>query len=307
MRGRWRFGTHWWTRVNAPLLAAAGATLVCLLVYAGHRASFWQVPGLDAAENASIDARFRLRGVRELVDDRIVIVGIDDRTRREAPELVQTRRGWAALIDELAAMSPRVIGIDAFFATPEVNLSPETVERVRGAAASLAAEAQPSAAAAEAATALAAVVEETRGDEILAESVAAAGVVYLGFAFHLAGREDDVSGVAGEPEGLARARYAEAVAVQAPASRRPARAESVDVSMPSIAGGEGGAGFVNVQRDEDGHTRRASGQHLGEVGDRCQLELFERDRAGDGAALALALCLPGGGNDHLIEVDDGGA
>lgn len=193
----------------------------------------------------------RLGGARAPADDRIVIVGLDDRTHAEAPDLFQTRRGLARLIEAVAAARPRVMGLDLFFANPELRLDSRVVAQVEDALAGLASEAAPSPAAIAARAALSAVLEELRGDAVLAEAVRKARLV-LAFLLHL-----DESGARGPaPPGLSLARLSEAVVTEQPAGRRPARASSATISMPSIATAAGGAGFVNVAPDDDGALRR---------------------------------------------------
>ena len=122
---------------DAAECAAGGvclAALLCAGLYAAHLARWVTLPGLDAWEAATEDARARLAGAREPLDDRIVIVGLDDRTHREAPDLFQKRRGVARLLDAVAAQKPAVIGLDMFFAQPELQLDPAVVEQVRGGA-----------------------------------------------------------------------------------------------------------------------------------------------------------------------------
>jgi CHASE2 domain-containing sensor protein len=176
VRGR-RLIVGKWRTLNAPLLASALATLLCVALHALHLARWITLPGLDAWEATTEDARTRLGGTRAPADDRIVIVGLDDRTHREAPELFQTRRGLARLIDAVAAHEPRVVGLDLFFAQPELRLDPRVVAQVEDALARLAAASTaspPSPAARAAQAALAAVLEELRGDTVLADAVAGA-------------------------------------------------------------------------------------------------------------------------------------
>jgi adenylate cyclase len=214
-----------------------------------------EVPGLDQAERASVDARFRLRGPRS-ADPRIVVVGIDDRTRQAAPDLIQTRRGWAHLIDALARYQPKVIALDLFYSSPERLLRPELADRVRAADRALRESVEPlPAAAQEAAAALAAVVDELRGDEVLAQAIGRAGVVYLGASFRLIERSRDLPDeppVA--PAGLERARHGEVVA--AGGGLTPPSAYRVDATAPAIARGAAGAGAVNTYADPDGVVRR---------------------------------------------------
>ncbi|HUS63162.1 MAG TPA: CHASE2 domain-containing protein, partial [Kofleriaceae bacterium] len=166
-------------RINAPLVASSAAALLCVALYAGHLARVTPLPGLDDWEASAEDTRARVGGTRRPADDRIVVVALDDRTRAEAPEVFQTRRGHARLLDAVAAQHPRAIGVDVFFAYPEIQLEDGVVEKVSAALAALDAEEAggrtPAARAARAA--LAAVMDETRGDAVLAEAVARAGAV----------------------------------------------------------------------------------------------------------------------------------
>ncbi len=237
------------------MLTAVVATLLCLGAYVGH-GRYWRVPGLDRLERASLDARFRLRGPR-VPDPRIVIVGVDDNTRRDAPDVIQTRRGWARLVDALATYQPKVIALDLFFSSPEIILDDELAAHVRKASAALAAEAQPLApAVADARDVLAAVGDELRGDELRAAAIARAKVIYLGVNFRLIDRASELPKTPPpEPPGLERARHGEVVAQ---ASAAPPRAAfSVNVTMPAIGAGAIGAGAVNVIIDDDGTARRS--------------------------------------------------
>jgi CHASE2 domain-containing sensor protein len=168
-------------RLNAPLIAAVLATLLCLGVYWGHRTGAFRVPLLDRLDLDAIDAMFQIRGARAPADDRIVIVGLDERTRREAPRLFQLREEQAKLIDAIAALQPAAIGIDVLYSSPEINLPGAVVEEVRRAADALVAKLElktPQEAAAEAA--LRSVIDAVSGDEKLAAAVARAGNVRLG-------------------------------------------------------------------------------------------------------------------------------
>ena len=246
-------------RVNAPLVASSAAALLCALLYAGHLARVTPLPGLDDWEAATEDVRARVGGTRRPADDRIVVVALDDRTRAEVPEVFQTRRGHARLLDAVAAQRPRAIGVDVFFAYPEIQLDDGVVEKVSAALAMLDAEEDggrtPAARVARAA--LAAVMDQTRGDVVLAEAVARAGaVLHLALLFHLGTDDAPRRGRPPEPVGLSRARLAEAIVADTAAGRHPPRAASATVSMPLIAEGARAAGFVNVTPDADGTVRR---------------------------------------------------
>ncbi|HKE15772.1 MAG TPA: adenylate/guanylate cyclase domain-containing protein, partial [Kofleriaceae bacterium] len=246
------------------------------------------LPGLDAWEAATEDARARLAGARAPADDRIVIVGLDDRTHREMPDLFQTRRGVARLLDAVAAQRPAVVGLDMFFASPEERLDPAVVAKVDQALAALAAEAAPSPAAQAAGGALAAVKDELRGDELLAAAVARAAHLHLAFLLHL--DEEAPRRRIAPPAGIARARLGEAVITDQPTGRRPARAAAVTASLPAIGGGAAGAGFVNITPDPDGGLRRVP--LVIEYGGACYAAF----------GLAIALAASGSGADDVTYV-----
>lgn len=263
MPGRRRIALTWATRLNAPLLASGLATLVCALLYAAHLARWLSLPGLDAWEETTEDARARLVGARSPSDDRIVIVGLDDRTHAQAPELFQTRRGLARLLTAVAAERPALIGLDLFFAQPEIRLDRRVVSLVEDALARIGAvmsersaplPSSLSSAVGAARSALTAVLEELRGDDVLARAVGSAAPLHLAFLLHL--DEDAPRGSRPAPAGLERARLGEAVVIDQPLGRRPARAAAATVSLPAIASAAAGAGFVNITPDGDGAVRR---------------------------------------------------
>ena len=244
-----------WSRRNAPLIAAIGAAGLCTALYAGHLSRAVTLPGIDGWEDSLENARVRIAGTRAPADDRIVIVALDDDTRRTAPQVFQTRRGLAELFDAIASAQPRVIGLDLFFAQDELQLEARVLAQVKAALKRV--EAEPPAAGtalASAREALDAVVEETRGDDRLAETIARAGRVYLGFLFVF----DGAAAPAGAPErpGLARARVAEVVTAARSPGRHPERAGAVIASLEKFARGAAGGGFVNVDPDPDGTVRR---------------------------------------------------
>ena len=249
-----------WSRVNAPLAAAAAATLACTLLAFLHESGRVDLPGLRAIEEDTVDARFVVRGPRTPKGDDIAIVGFDDALRTSAPDVFQKRAGWGRFLDALAAYEPRVVAIDAFFASPEIPLPPGVVEQVRSARAGLGdAETARSPAVAAAGQALQAVIEATRGDDDLAAALGRAGNVLLGSLFFLEGGEAaPLAPGSPEPPGLAGARYEEAVVLERPLLQRPPRAErSVYSSLELLARAAAGSGFVNVAKDEDGKVRRA--------------------------------------------------
>ncbi len=246
----------WFRRINAPLWAALVSTILCALLYTVHRAGILEVPGLTSWEQRSIDIRFQVRGPAPLKDDRVIIVALDNATRQGMPSLWQNRRGFAELIRKISASSPRAFGIDAFFAAPEINLSPRTVTEVRRARAELAAQTEPlSAAAAVASSALEKVDEETRGDALLADAVRDSEPLVLALLFYLGGSPLPP----GSPErpGAEHGRIDESVFLDQPIGQRPPRASGAVVPLPAIGEQTKHMGHVNVRHDSDGMVREA--------------------------------------------------
>jgi adenylate cyclase len=239
---------NWRASRNVPLVTAVGATLVAVALVAVD--AWVTVPGLADLEGFTVDARFRARGPREPATDRIVIVGLDDKTRDEASDVFQTRRGWARLIDALAGYDPKLVALDLFFSTPEVILPDALASRVDELDRRLPPGVDGDYAAAR--EAIAQVADELRGDAKLAAAVARAKRVYLGANFLLG------NGVASAPEpvGLEPARHGEVADAGGGGQRRPASADRVVFTLPAIAKGAVGAGAVNAYRDADGVVRR---------------------------------------------------
>jgi adenylate cyclase len=231
------------------------ATLLCTLLYLGHRGHQWTLPAVDAWERSTIDMRFNLRGPRDRLDDRVVIVGLDNETRRHAPEAWQTRRGFATLIRKLTEAQPRAIGIDAFFASPEINLSASTIAVVQEARAQLSTEESPSPGLVAAREALQLVITETSGDDLLADAVASSKMLVLASLFYLDG-EPYPPGTAEAP-GLDKGRFDESVHLPQPPGKRAPRASGDVAPLEKIGAVVSHMGHVNVDHDLDGAVRQA--------------------------------------------------
>ncbi len=216
-------------------------------------------PLLQRMEAWSLDARFRLRGPRKPKDNRIVIIGLDDRVRAEIPKLNQERRVWARFIDRVAAAHPRAIGIDYIFDTPEEVLPPDLVKRLRSAHRSLTQlekQEELSAGVRAVITALRglteALLERTRGDERMGAAFARARNVVPAVLFHFEGGRHEV-----RTGHIGRAAYAETVLPKGLAKRRlPPRAVGVSGITSSLERHVAAAGFVNNIVEDDGATRR---------------------------------------------------
>ncbi|HET9991430.1 MAG TPA: adenylate/guanylate cyclase domain-containing protein [Kofleriaceae bacterium] len=227
---------------NAPLLVAMIAATVAILIVALH-VYLAPLAGLNALEDLTIDARFHLRGPRPAASDRVVIIGIDDETRARFPELMQTRRGYAALVRALTKYDVKVIAFDLFFSAPETLLSTQTTTEVR--ALDLSTSTDPLA------PILRKVAGELRGDDDLAAAIAESHRVFLGAFFR-----PGTGASAPEPSQLKPARFGETADSNGGGNRRPIHATSVDFTLDSIARGAIGAGAINDFRDRDGVRRR---------------------------------------------------
>ncbi len=236
---------------NVPLWTAIAATLVACIVSVVHVRGKG-LPGLAGLEGLAIDMRFKMRGPREPSTDRIVIVGIDDETHGRG--LTQTRRGYAQIVDAIAACKPKLMALDFFFQAPEELLPPELMADVKTLDERMRAEDMTGSTAELAMrSVLAKVAEELRGDDKLAIAIAKAKTVVLGAYFF----EGDAAGAAVEPPGLKTARLGQvADGGGGDPVLRPIQSRSVQFTRPEIAKGAVGAGAVNDLRDSDGVRRR---------------------------------------------------
>ena len=248
---------------NVALMVAAAVATLCTGLAALQIRGDLDIPAMDALELDTVDARFIARGARPASGD-IVILGLDDALRARYPDVMQKRAGWAKLLGALAAAKPRVVAIDAFFASPEIVLRDDVVAQVRSAAQGLerAARTPPADAAL---AALRAVDAETRGYQALAAALRLLPATALGVLFFFPDPElagDDPSNQpatasTNEPIGLGGARYDEAVLLERPPSLRPPQAVAgVVTALPMLATATTGAGALNIDRDIDGKVRR---------------------------------------------------
>jgi len=227
---------------NAPLLVAIAAASVALAVIALHL-FIAPLPGLNTLEELTIDARFHLRGPRAVATDRVVIIGIDDDTRARYPELMQTRRGYAALVRALTKYDVKVIAFDLFFSAPETLLSTDLTREVR--ALDLTTSEDPLA------PILRKVAAELRGDDELTAAIRDAHRVFLGAFFRPGSGASEA-----EPALLKAARFSQSADSNGGTTLRPIHAIGVDFTLPALAAGAIGAGAVNDFRDRDGVRRR---------------------------------------------------
>ena len=123
---RWSRWSRWLGRFSARQIDLALAVLVTLaglvlFAFAGiggsTRAGFLF---LQNVEQRSLDMRFAARGQRPH-DERIVIVGIDEKTLQNVGAFPLPRTSYAQLVKQLTAGGAGVIAFDATFPTPENN------------------------------------------------------------------------------------------------------------------------------------------------------------------------------------------
>ncbi|ATX80053.1 adenylate cyclase [Mariprofundus aestuarium] len=84
---------------------------------------------VDYLESKTFDIRTLLRGERSVRPD-IAIVAIDDKTLEQLDLNIWTREYMAALVDKLALMQPKVIGIDYLYQLPEMNKGLQSVREL---------------------------------------------------------------------------------------------------------------------------------------------------------------------------------
>ena len=114
-------------RLLPLLLVAIVAAAVGLVVQ--------KTDALNALEQQSVDARFDLRGERQLHPD-VVIVGIDDATVEDYGEFPFDRRHHARVIRQLTRAGAAAIAYDVQFTAPSRSAAADNalIEAVRAAA-----------------------------------------------------------------------------------------------------------------------------------------------------------------------------
>lgn len=156
----------------------AVVTLLGLAVYAnmvtGGVHFYTLFSFLNNVEQRTLDMRFRARGKRP-VDDRIVIVGIDEKTLQKVGAWPIPRNAYAKLIDQLSAGGAKIVSFDVTFPTPEKNSAVDALKKLEADLGT---------------TAPATVIDKIRAieatsdnDQILADSMKKANNVILGHVF----------------------------------------------------------------------------------------------------------------------------
>src|SRR4029077_4650522 len=112
----------------AIAITLAGLTLFALSGLQGNSQA--GLAFLQSVEQSSLDLRFEMRGQRPH-DDRIVIVGIDEKTLQAISSFPLPRNNYARLVNQLSSGGARVIAFDVTFPDPESNSAQQALERLK--------------------------------------------------------------------------------------------------------------------------------------------------------------------------------
>jgi adenylate cyclase len=261
---RWREWLRNRSLPKADLALAVAVTLAGLGLFATSfradtRAGF---AFLESVELSSLDMRFGMRGQRAH-DDRIVVVGIDERTLQEIGSFPLPRKTYATLVDRLSAGGARVVAFDATFPTPETNGGKEVLERLQS-------ELGPSAPAS-VVTKIKELESSADPDASFADSMKRAGNVILGHLFL-----DPASAKNADPKleedyfNIVWAKnYPQIVPVRAKDGHKfdmgqawidggGRVAAGAEADITQLADAAASYGFIDINQDPDGTLRRAS-------------------------------------------------
>ena len=112
----------------AIAITLAGLTLFALSGLQGNSQA--GLAFLQSIEQSSLDLRFEMRG-RRPHDDRIVIIGIDEKTLQAIGSFPLPRNNYARLVNQLSSGGARVIAFDVTFPDPESNSAQQALERLK--------------------------------------------------------------------------------------------------------------------------------------------------------------------------------
>jgi adenylate cyclase len=223
-----------------PVAGGLAVTLVLAGAVALHRRDVVPLQFLERLERAGLDRLFQLRGPIAPGPE-TVVVAYDDATLARDATLFEHRAGWARVIRAAKAAGAKVIGVDAFFATPERMLPVELEEAVRQYFA-----AAPAAASEPAGLLLERIRDAMQGDAALAAALGEAGNVVL--SLHL-----DATAPDEEPaQSLSRGKYGQSVVGGAPLRRSGV----ISASLAVLNDQARALGSVTVDEDDTSTTRR---------------------------------------------------
>ena len=131
--------SRWWARILRASFLRVDLVLGLVVTFAGL--ALFSFVGINDTSHAgfafvqnieqrSLDLRFGLRGARPH-DNRIVIVGIDERTLQKIGSFPFPRDSYALLVNRLTADGARVIAFDVTFPTPETNSAAGALDRLQ--------------------------------------------------------------------------------------------------------------------------------------------------------------------------------
>lgn len=123
-----RFSSRQGDLALAVVVTLAGLVLFAFAGIGGNtHAGFLFV---QSVEQRSLDMRFAARGQRPH-DERIVIVGIDEKTLQNVGAFPLPRTSYATLVSRLSAGGAAVIAFDATFPTPESNSAEQALSQLQ--------------------------------------------------------------------------------------------------------------------------------------------------------------------------------
>jgi adenylate cyclase len=223
---------------SAPL-----AGLLVAVVFASfglaHRSGWVGARTWARADLALLDLGLQARGPRPAGPD-VVVVAVDDRSTREAPELIERRTGTARLVRAIHAAGAKVVALDFFLTDEEQLLSVDLTSDIR--AWTDAPEPETPAAATEL---LGRVRQETSGDAELEAALKEAGAI---LAVHVG----EVGGTDARERSLARGTYGQVV----PGGALPAEGDFVLASLARFNAVASRLGAITVREDTSGVVRR---------------------------------------------------
>jgi adenylate cyclase len=273
-RERWQYALDKLGRLSGKhvdIALAVVVTLLAIAVYvftASGKSNFALFSFLNNVEQRSLDARFRMRGHRP-IDDRIVIVGVDEKTLQKVGAWPIPRNAYAKLVDVLKANGASIVAFDITFPTPEKNSAVEALQRLQSELGS---------------TAPGAVIDKIReiqrtsdNDAIFAASMKRANNVILGHVFLFEERAKAVDDKAAEnyfnilwgkpfPQVIKSPERAnfdlgtvwqENTLTQGSRSSSFGVAQGIEANIALLAESARSYGFFNYVPDSDGTIRRA--------------------------------------------------
>jgi adenylate cyclase len=218
---------------------------------------------LQTSELLSLDARFKARGTRT-VDDRILIVALDEKTLQKVGSYPVARNYYGQAIDRMAAGGAKVIGLDYDFPTPEKNSAVESLQKLER---ELKGKSSPAVLAK-----IRQIERSSDNDAILAESIQRAGNVVLGHIFLDAERAKSIDSKAAADYVYVLSDHPFPQLQRQPENAKfsidrawsdPARGHDgpvmwgVEPNIRLLAEAARSAGFFNYNPDRDGIYRRA--------------------------------------------------